>query len=61
MNNVQNETVITFELTLNETNVVIAALRELPHRVVADLLNKVIAQAQKQTQTQVSPNSTPVN
>ncbi len=48
MNNVVTETVITLELNVNETNLVLGALRELPHRVVNDVLNKVIAQAQSQ-------------
>ncbi len=48
MNNVVTETVITLELNVNEVNLVLGALRELPHRVVNDVLNKVIAQAQSQ-------------
>ncbi len=48
MNNVVTDTVITLELNVNETNLVLGALRELPHRVVNDVLNKVIAQAQSQ-------------
>jgi hypothetical protein len=48
MNNVTTETVITLELNVNEVNLVLGALRELPHRVVNDVLNKVIAQAQSQ-------------
>lgn len=57
MNNVPTETVVNLELSVNELNVVITALRELPHRVVAELVNKVVAQAQKQ----VPNNSQPVN
>lgn len=52
MENVQTETVITLELNLNETNIVIGALRELPYRVVDLLLNKVVTQAQKQVPQQ---------
>lgn len=48
MDNVKTETVITLELDINEVNLVLGALRELPHRVVNDVLNKVIAQAQRQ-------------
>ena len=46
MENMQTETVITLELNINEINIVIGALRELPHRVVDQTLNKVIMQAQ---------------
>ena len=52
MDNVQTENVITLVLDLNEVNLVLGALRELPHRVVNDLLNKVVAQAQKQVPPQ---------
>lgn len=55
MDNVQTETVITLELNINEVNLVLGALRELPHRVVNDVLNKVIAQAQKQVPAQNAP------
>jgi hypothetical protein len=48
MNNVTTETVITLELNVNEVNLVLGALRELPHRIVNDVLNKVVAQAQSQ-------------
>jgi len=48
MENVQTETLITLELNVNEVNLVLGALRELPHRVVDQVLNKIIAQAQKQ-------------
>jgi hypothetical protein len=40
--------VITLELNVNEVNLVLGALRELPHRIVNDTLNKVVAQAQSQ-------------
>lgn len=52
MENIQTETVVTLELNVNEVNLVLGALRELPHRVVNDLLNKVVAQAQKQVPQQ---------
>lgn len=48
MDNVQTETAVNLELNINEINLILGALRELPHRVVNDLLNKVVAQAQKQ-------------
>ena len=56
MENVKTETAITLELDINEVNLVLGALRELPHRIVNDVLNKVIAQAQ----TQVPQQNTPV-
>ena len=55
MENVQTETLITLELNINEINIVIGALRELPHRVVDQTLNKVIMQAQKQVPQQPVP------
>lgn len=58
MNDGQTEKNITLELSINEVNVVIGALRELPHRVVADLITKVVAQAQKQIEP-VAPPSDP--
>lgn len=60
MDNVQTENVITLELDVNEVNLVLGALRELPHRVVNDLLNKVVAQAQKQVPAQGMPAQAPV-
>lgn len=50
MNNIQTETLVNLQLTVNETNIVISALRELPHRVVSDLIINVMNQAQKQIQ-----------
>ena len=55
MENVQTETLITLELNINEINIVLGALRELPHRVVDQTLNKVIMQAQKQVPQQPVP------
>jgi hypothetical protein len=48
MDNVQTETVITLELSVSEVNLVLGALRELPHRVVDNVLQKVVTQAQGQ-------------
>ena len=56
MENVQTETLITLELNVNEVNLVLGALRELPHRVVDQTLNKVIMQAQKQVPQQPVPS-----
>ena len=57
MNNVVTDTVITLELNVNEINLVLGALRELPHRLVNDVLNKVIAQAQNQIPQQTAAPS----
>lgn len=48
MDNVQTESVITLELSVSEVNLVLGALRELPHRVVDGVLQKVVTQAQGQ-------------
>ena len=50
MENNQNDIKINLELNLNDTNIVISALRELPHRVSDDVLRKVVSQAQNQAQ-----------
>jgi hypothetical protein len=52
MDNNQVEMKINLELNLNDTNIVISALRELPHRISDDVLRKVVMQAQSQTQQQ---------
>jgi hypothetical protein len=46
--NQQQETNVTIELNVNELNVIFAALQELPHRVVDQILKKLFDQAQKQ-------------
>lgn len=38
----------TIVLDLNEINIVLASLQELPHRVADPLLKKIISQAQDQ-------------
>jgi len=45
----QNFTV-KIEMTVNEVNIVIGALQELPHKVVDSLLRKIIEQGQTQLQ-----------
>jgi len=50
MENNQTELKINLELTLNDTNIVISALRELPHRISDEVLRKVVTQAQSQAQ-----------
>lgn len=37
-----------FEFNNNELNVILTALNEMPHRVVAELINKIITEAKKQ-------------
>lgn len=44
------EKVINLELTLNELNVVLGALQELPHRLVDGLLKKLVEQGKSQLQ-----------
>jgi hypothetical protein len=43
---------VNVELTVQELNVVLGALQELPHRVVDSLIRKIIAQAQPQVSQQ---------
>jgi hypothetical protein len=42
---------VTLAVDINELNVIVAALQELPHRVVDGVLKKLIQQAQEQLQT----------
>jgi hypothetical protein len=44
----KEEPTVKIELTVQEVNVVMGALQELPHRVVDGLLRKIIGQAQPQ-------------
>lgn len=44
----QQEPNVNLDLTVNEVNVVIGALQELPHRMVDTLLRKIVDQAQSQ-------------
>ena len=44
------EKVVKIELTVNELNVVLGALQELPHRMVDGLLKKLIDQGRSQLQ-----------
>ena len=44
------EKVVSVEITVNELNVVLGALQELPHRLVDGLLKKLIEQGQRQLQ-----------
>lgn len=44
----QQAPIITLNVNVNELNIIMAGLQELPHRVVDNLLRKVLEQAQKQ-------------
>ena len=48
----QDAPTVKVELTVQELNVIMGALQELPHRVVDGLLRKVIGQAQPQVAAQ---------
>lgn len=41
---------VTVEVNINELNTILAALQELPHRVVDPILRKLLQQAQDQLQ-----------
>lgn len=43
---------VNLELGVNDVNVILAALREMPYRAVNELINNVVAQAQKQLSPQ---------
>lgn len=46
-----NDVEMTLTLNLNDVNVVITGLRELPHRISDEVLRKVVTQAQNQAQS----------
>jgi len=50
-NQVQAEPSVGLDLTVNEVNLVLAALQELPHKVSDGLLRKIVAQVNKQLGT----------
>jgi len=51
----KEEPTVKLELGVQEVNVIMGALQELPHRVVDSLLRKIIAQAQPQVASQQAP------
>ena len=51
----QEAPAVKLELTVQEVNVVMGALQELPHRVVDGLLRKIIGQAQPQVGAPQAP------
>lgn len=58
----QSASTVKIDLTIQELNIVMGALQELPHRAVDSLLRKIMGQAQSQfsTQPQVSPMQPPL-
>lgn len=56
MINVQSENnAVKLELSVNDINVILAGLRELPHRMSDDVIKRFIENIQKQI-PQVQPN-----
>jgi len=49
---VQQEPVVKLELAVNDVNLILAALQELPHKVADPLLRKIMEQAN----AQLAPN-----
>lgn len=49
-NNANAEKIVTLEVTLNEANVILAGLGELPAKVTIGLINKLQSQAASQLQ-----------
>ena len=41
---------VTLEVDINELNIIMSGLQELPHRVVDQVIRKLLAQAQAQLQ-----------
>ena len=41
---------VTLEVDINELNIIMSGLQELPHRVVDQVIRKILAQAQAQLQ-----------
>jgi hypothetical protein len=46
----QHAPTVTLTVDVNELNIVMGALQELPHRIVDPLLKKIFQQAQEQLQ-----------
>ena len=52
----ENENVkVALELNVNEVNVILTALREMPYRVVSDLINNIVTQAEVQLKPKELP------
>jgi hypothetical protein len=50
-----NNAKLTFDLSINDVNVVLTALREMPYRAVNDLINNIVAQAESQLKAKELP------
>lgn len=50
---------ISLEHTIEEVNLIVAALRELPHKLVNELLGKIEKQVVPQVQAAQQPPTTP--
>ena len=63
MENTQTQSVSQQEINLtfniNEFNLLVTALRELPHRVSDDLIRKIVTEAQSQVSNQQQGFSNP--
>jgi hypothetical protein len=47
----QQVPIVTLEVNINELNVIMSGLQELPHKVVDQIIHKLVVQAQTQLQT----------
>jgi len=48
--NPQPAPTVTLEVNINELNIIMSGLQELPHRVVDQIIHKLVVQAQAQLQ-----------
>jgi hypothetical protein len=48
MTNISNETIVNFSVSINELNIILAGLRELPHRISDEILKKLMENVQTQ-------------
>lgn len=51
MNGSNIESEITLKVNMNDANIIVAALRELPHRIVAELISNIMDQVKEQVPT----------
>ena len=47
----QQVPIVTLEVNNNELNIIMSGLQELPHKVVDQIIHKLVVQAQTQLQT----------
>lgn len=45
---IENQPEVTLRVNINELNIIMASLQELPHRVADPILRKLMQQAQEQ-------------